>query len=224
MMPMLLLAPHNDDESLFAAFTVLRYRPVVATVFKSVKQERDGIEAKDRELETIAALCCLGQPFTGEQWPIPDDSPNDQARIAVRSILETQRTHYSHVFAPAPLEGGHEQHNLVGEEALAVFGPERVTLYMTYRRGEGRTVSEWEVPFEPEWPSAKLSALAAYVSQICHPPTAPWFLELLPMREYYAHEPRDLHVPGMEDILTADEFLAEHQEEMLAFGERARVL
>lgn len=214
----LLLAPHNDDESLFAAFTIMRYRPVVAVVFKSSKQEQHGIFADRREGETLTALACLGASGS-EQWPIRDDTPEDQARIAIRSILETQRSTYGHVFAPAPDELGHEQHNIVGEEALGVFGPENVTLYLTYRRGEGRTVSEWEVPFFPAWPSFKLAALSAYVSQMEHWTTAPWFLELLPMREYYAHKPHELLEPR-----SPDKFMEENMPAMVEFGDRARVL
>ncbi len=216
----LFLAPHNDDESLFGAFTILRFSPDVATVFKSAKQS-PAVTADERELETAIALEALGDP-RWMQWPILDTTPAAQARKAVQSILETQRTTYAHVFAPAPIVGGHEQHSLVGDVALKVFGDERVTLYHTYRRGEGRTTSPWEVPFEPSWPMGKLLALAAYGSQIAHPATAPWFLELLPMREYYAHPPNLPPEPARER--DPDEFLAENIAQMQKFAALREVL
>ncbi len=209
----LFLAPHNDDETLFGAFTIMRFAPVVAVVFKSAKQA-PAVTSDERELETALAVDTLGAE-RWEQWPIADTTPERQARQAVQSILETQRTEYEHVFAPAPVDGGHEQHSLVGNTALDVFGSDRVTLYHTYRRGEGRTTSQWEIPFEPAWPSVKLLALSCYLSQIRHPSTAAWFLELLPMREYVAHEPKIAAPAGERD---PDEFLAENIAQMQRFA------
>lgn len=218
----LFLAPHNDDETLFGAFTIMRYAPTVAVVFKSDKQRAHGIEADTREFETTLALDMLGAG-SWEQWPIRDSVSDAEARIALRSILETLRTTYEHVFAPAPDELGHEQHTLVGEVALEVFGEDRVTLYLTYRRGEGATRSEWPAPFEPGWVSAKLLALGAYASQIEHPPTAPWFIDLIPIREFYAHEPKIVMRVETDDGDVMS-FMRDHETRLQKFGILRRFL
>jgi hypothetical protein len=78
--------------------------------------------------------------------------------------------------------GGHEQHNLVAEVARTIFG-DRVQPYLTYVRGQMRTRGT-EVPFEPQWVSRKLRALACYESQIALTGnTQPWFMDDT-LREY----------------------------------------
>ncbi len=64
-----------------------------------------------------------------------------------------------------------------------------MTQYLTYRRGHARTRSEWEIPFEPWWPIAKLRAMSCYSTQITLPATQPWFVDST-LREYLAHPPK----------------------------------
>lgn len=185
------LAPHNlgDDETLFGSFLIMRFQPRVVVLFKSSKQAVVGVTDVMREWETHMALSGLtyGNTFEWEQGTIPDSISDAEAIGPLRESLARYAEKFEHAFAPAFEEGGHEQHNLVAEIALEAFGEDRLTRYLTYRRGHARSTSEFEVPFEPDWPAFKLVALGCYVSQIALPATAPWFLDYLDVREYLAH-------------------------------------
>lgn len=175
-----LFEPHQDDAVLFSAFTCRRFRPLVVTVLGSRLQHRRGTGITDvhRRSENARALALIG--CTVEQWPFWDDEP-DWPMVRRRMILlRGVGDGPAGVFAPAVEEGGHEQHNQVGELALEVFG-DRVRPYLTYRRGEGRTVGTEIVP-EPDWIAEKHRALACYASQIREPSTRSWFMDSL--REY----------------------------------------
>ncbi len=178
----LLLSPHNDDCELFCAFTAIRERPYVWVCLKSQMQEnRYGILAETRERETACALTELGSIAWG-QSTVLDTDPLMEGRLHQDFRLLFARLGPERVWAPAIEEGGHEQHSLVGEVAQQVFG-DRVQPYLTYVRGQGRTVGR-EVPFEPQWVSRKLRALACYESQIALVGnTQPWFMDST-LREY----------------------------------------
>ena len=126
--------------------------------------------------ENTAAMDILGARWM--QWRIsdrPGETDNLTERIA---SLECDL-----LIAPAVEEGGHAQHNTVGSLAQIV-GCE-IIQYMTYTRGNGRSTSANEVSFEPDWPVAKLQALACYRSQIAHPATRSWFVDY-GLREWVA--------------------------------------
>ena len=121
------IAPHNDDETLFGAFTLLRERPHVVVCLRSMVQELRGcgITYRQRERETAAAMRTLGVP-SWEQWEIPDSEP-DWALLEDRlRSLDAAR-----VFAPAVETGGHEHHNAIAAIAERAFGG-RLTAYLTY--------------------------------------------------------------------------------------------
>lgn len=169
-----LFAPHNDDETLFATWQLLRHDPHVVIVLKSAKQSDLGVTAETREAETDCALKQLGVS-SWEQWPYPDTGPDWQAVELAMQMLD-ERMEPELVLAPAVEDGGHEQHSRVGELARAVFG-DRVTAYLTYVRGQLSSRVGEEVAFEPDWPVRKLRALACYESQIGLPATRPWFMD-----------------------------------------------
>ena len=174
------LSPHNDDETLFGAFTLLRERPRVVTVLRSYVQEQrgTGVTYQQREAETGAALDVLGIT-DWEQWPYPDtDPPWDEVGGRLGS-LEAER-----IYAPAVERGGHRHHNAIGRLAESLW-PGKVTFYTTYTAW-GRTKRGRVVPWEHEWVLLKLRALACYRSQIVVPETwtAPHFLDS--QVEYYA--------------------------------------
>lgn len=165
----LLLSPHNDDESLFAAFTLLREKPHVVVVLRSEKQAAEGVTAGQRETETGAAMAVLG--CTWEQWPVGDlepDWPEIERRMACH--LDAPQ-----VFAPAYERAGHVQHNQVALLAGRLFGERRVLSYLTYTPA-GK--SEWGTPvaYEPAWPALKLQALLCYRSQLGRPDQIEHFL------------------------------------------------
>lgn len=179
MMGTLFLQPHSDDGTLFAAWTILRYRPHVVTCFEShVQAQRGGPDHATRLWEDKMALFQLGiRDFT--QLPVRDDGPDEQMLVAC--LEEFKEQEWERVFAPAVELGGHAQHNMVGDVAAQLW--EDVTFYTTYVRGQGRTRTDHEVSYEDDWPAAKFRAMACYVSQINTENCRPWFSDW--DREWY---------------------------------------
>jgi LmbE family N-acetylglucosaminyl deacetylase len=181
----LFLSPHNDDETLFGAFTILRESKdlIVAIVFDSQVQVNAGNATcgrTERRLETLEALSILGisSPLLTAFLGFPDDRPILSWSFfadAVHKIGE-----FESVYAPAVEDGGHDQHNFVGRMA-DMFFPNRVTHYMTYTN-RGKSIGT-PVRYEADWPVRKLRALACYTSQIALPSTRDHFLR--DQNEYY---------------------------------------
>jgi LmbE family N-acetylglucosaminyl deacetylase len=179
----LLLSPHSDDGCLFAAYSILAHKPLVVTVLASQLQEDrgTGITHATRAAEDACAYAILGCDHT--QWPYTDSDP-DWGGVVNAMRLMDDRLDPSAVFAPAVEDGGHDQHNQIGELAAAVFG-DRVIAYLTYTNGRERSRGGSEVPFLPSWPAVKLRALACYLSQIAEPSTGHHFIDS-GLREWYA--------------------------------------
>lgn len=147
-----LFEPHHDDAVLFACYTLLRYRPLVVTVFG---------EDNERFQESVNAMAgTLGVPY--------------QASFLSRPREAMGQVEADVVWAPMLEEGAHEQHNEVSRMASEMFG-DRCLFYATYKRGHGRTRTDNEVTPEPDWYALKLKAMACYTSQINHPHMRPWF-------------------------------------------------
>lgn len=161
-------APHSDDETLFGAFTILKYRPRVVVCFPSAG---DYGETSVREAETRDAMTVLGAGAV-EQW-------NGGDLVAQMRAFDA-RVSPARVWAP-DRKSSHPDHVSAAEAARSVYGG-RVTTYHTYVNGE-KIRSQRVVPFEPAWVSQKLRALARYESQLKHPRAHQFFLEDL--REYY---------------------------------------
>jgi LmbE family N-acetylglucosaminyl deacetylase len=176
----LLLSPHNDDETLFASFTICRWKPLVVVCLKSqIQADRGGPTASVRERETSAAMQILGVPW--KQIQEPDVDP-DWGKVGdAIEELTVRMPNLERIFAPAREDGGHEQHSAIAELAYELFGAV-VESYLTYRRGHGKSTGA-EVPFEPEWAARKLRALACYRSQIEVENTRSWFVDST-LREY----------------------------------------
>jgi LmbE family N-acetylglucosaminyl deacetylase len=164
----LLLAPHNDDETLFCSFTIQRDFPLVVIVFDSYVQEKRGnpVTWQQRRGESVRALkvfghCASWNPhFVG----VRDDEDLDAQQVATQ--LEGFVEPIERVFAPAIEPNGHAQHNAVGAAADLLW-PGRVTHYLTYTRGKGKSTSANRVAIQDgEWIRRKLRALACYESQI----------------------------------------------------------
>jgi LmbE family N-acetylglucosaminyl deacetylase len=173
------IAPHNDDEALFGCYTLLRHKPDVIVVLRSLKQEIDyGITSTTREAESAKALRILGCPH--EQWAFTDVAPDWRA---IRDRIQTLANVYDHCYAPACEQGGQRDHTFVGAFALAAFGPDRTTQYLTYTTA-GKSMNGTPVPAEDGWPEIKRTVLDCYRSQIELPGTAPHFTR--PLDEFYA--------------------------------------
>lgn len=163
----LFVSPHNDDAVLFGSFTLQRERPEVLTVFDSYAQVQRGhaaCHAEARRIEDVNAMSLL--ECTNAWGLVRDDLPIEQARPAVHRVLTDWRKYVHEVWLPAVEEGGHEQHNLVGEIGLEVFAGARIHRYLTYTRTHGKSIAGVEVSCNGEMVLMKLRALACYASQI----------------------------------------------------------
>jgi LmbE family N-acetylglucosaminyl deacetylase len=183
----LLLAPHGDDETLFAAFTCMRYGKRMHVIVCT--QDADPAIRGVRSMETKRAISLLG--CTHHEWPMSADEPNwDSAKewLGAWASDKLFATRIEKVFAPAIEVEGHEQHNAVGLLAQDVFG-DRVTHYLTYGpRGERSQHGVEVAPPTAHEIVRKLRALSCYESQITNPCSMPWFFDLLDMREWWAAE------------------------------------
>lgn len=183
----LFLSPHNDDETLFGAFTILRYQPTVVICLAPTIQEARGHAGAARSIrraETQAAMRILGADAV-EQWDDTDDAAPDWGRVEQRLRLG-RYAGYEQVFAPVPEEGGHVQHNMLGWVAAAVFGPAVIhyTTYTTAGKSEGRPWSGRK-DFDLAWIALKLRALAEYTSQLSIKPLGCWPHFLRDLEEHW---------------------------------------
>lgn len=163
------LAPHNDDESLFGAYTLMRLRPLVIIVTDSyIQPERGDTECTYdiRRQETIKAMNMIGCPvlFMG----IPDDELTEEI-LRERLKLFNPET----IYVPA-VQGGNPQHDLIGSVALDLFA-KKCERYTTYSKTELYTTGNWEIKPTQQEMELKNKMLACYTSQINLASTAPHF-------------------------------------------------
>lgn len=155
-----LFSPHADDETLFAAFTIIRHRPRVVICFPSAG---DYGATDTRTEESRAAVAILGGGPV-EQWD--GEALEDKMRALDAALRPTL------VFAPA-LHTSHRDHLATAVTAGTVFG-NRVRYFHTYSV-KGKVRLGDPVPFEPGWVERKRRALACYHSQLTHPRAAEFF-------------------------------------------------
>lgn len=177
-MSSLAIIPHNDDESLFLAFTLLREKPLVLMITDSfIQAERgDGITWKQRRNESLAAMKILGCPifFAGIS-----DTQLD-AGILV-NLFESFRG-FDKVYAPA-IQGGNWQHDLISKIAQDVFP--NLIQYTTYTKTELHTTGSVEIKPTPQELELKNRALDCYTSQLNLPSTRPHFAAVRGKSEFY---------------------------------------
>jgi len=166
-----LFAAHNDDEVLWSAFTILRYRPNVVIVFQSAGDYGD---SATREAESRDACSVLGAADF-EQWA------GGNLIAQMRAYDERERP--TLVWAPDK-RCSHPEHLAVALAAEKVFGSRLTTLH-TYDSG-GKVRAGTPVEFEPCWVGQKLRALSRFESQINHPRAVQWFVNDL--AEFYGDE------------------------------------
>ena len=155
----LLLSPHNDDECLFAAYTLMREKPLVIVVTDS--DLADGVTAHQRREESRRACELLGVPvvFLGMK-----DGTLEQHKDDLKRRLEPFASQpWSQVYAPA-IQGGHNDHDALGEVVSTMFSP--VSFYATYASGELFSPAGSEIGPTPEEVERKNRALDCYPSQI----------------------------------------------------------
>lgn len=168
-MSSLAIIPHNDDETLFLAFTLMREKPLVLLMTDSYIQPNrgeNGCSAAERRQETINACALLGCPvvFAG----LRDDSLD---KCGIEGVLS--RFHgFDKVFAPA-IQGGNAQHDLIGE-CVKKWRPDTVQ-YTTYTKTELYTEGAIEIKPSKIEQELKLKVLGCYPSQLNLRSTRPHF-------------------------------------------------
>ena len=165
----LAIIPHNDDESLFLAYTLMRERPLVAIITDSyIQQNRgDNVTADQRWNETVEAMKILGcsvmrlgiRDDVIDEWSVKD-------KLSRFAGFET-------VYASA-IQGGNPHHDLIGKVAQELFG-DKVKQYVTYASGQFYTPGTIEIKPTKEEVELKNKALDCYVSQLNLEATKPHF-------------------------------------------------
>jgi len=168
----LLLAPHADDETLFASYLAQRYAAHICVVYD-----------EGREVELNHATTWLGCSY--HQMPIPKGSDEEYVEAFLIGLRDPAgQDDWDRIIAPDVEDYGHEEHNLVGRLALTVFQDIEIIRYRTYSPRGTRSHGTPVKPDRPEWIARKLAALSCYRTQIEDPSTQPWFYDLLDMREW----------------------------------------
>ena len=181
----LFLSPHNDDECLFAAYTLMREKPLVVIVTDSDAHLAQGISAEQRREESRRACDLLGVPvvFLGLK-----DCTLEQQRDDLRRRLEPFASQpWTHIYAPA-FQGGHKDHDALAEVVSSMFSP--VSYYATYAPGESYTPAGREIRPAPEEIELKNRALECYASQIQLARTGSRFDAVRGRSEYLGDTPR----------------------------------
>ena len=176
----ILIAPHDDDFTLFAALTCMREKPLIVLVTDAYIQYNRGEIGCDKETrakETLESAKILGCSVV--RLGIRDDICNEPA------IIEKLRNFqgFDRVYAPA-LQGGNKDHDMVSNAAKAVFGA-LVTYYTTYTPSQLYTTGTQEIVGTPEEIELKNSALQCFQSQINLPATKPHFRAIAGKPEWY---------------------------------------
>lgn len=172
------LAPHNDDETLYGAFTLMRVKPLVVVVTDSyIQPERGdvGCDAETRRKETIEAMKIAECPvvFLG----IKDTELTEEV---LRERLRQFNT--EQIYVPA-IQGGNAQHDLVGKVAMELFG-HRCERYTTYTKTELYTRGNYEVKPKPDETYKKRQMLLCYASQLELNSTLPHFQAVIDQSEW----------------------------------------
>lgn len=153
------LSPHNDDETLFGAYTLIRRKPLVVVVTDSWIQYNRGerITPRQRIEETKQAMKILDVPV--EFLNIKDTELSEE-------VLKSKLMKYNpdKVYAPLPNSKNH-QHNLIGRVAKSLW-PKKVIFYSTYTADNLTPQGEIEIVPTKEEVELKNRALDCYKSQI----------------------------------------------------------
>jgi len=173
------ISPHNDDETLFGAFTLMREKPLVLIVTDSYIQalRGDGITADQRIRETLEAMKILDCPvcFGG----IPDSQITEEELFALFASFEN----FNRVYVPAVYGNGNPHHDLIGKVAIEHFGS-KVIPYATYTKDNLYMTGNTEIKPTDEEMGMKIRALQCYHSQLSLPSTRPHFEAVMGKSEW----------------------------------------
>jgi LmbE family N-acetylglucosaminyl deacetylase len=187
-----LISPHNDDETLFAAYTVQREKCAVVVVFDSHVQVARGHPEctwEVRRAETEAALKELGAPppiFLGYS---DCQKATEQFENKLADDLARRFQHVppdTKFWIPKQETGAHDHHNVVAWASETALYPRVTDRYLTYSAGQ-KSRDGIPVDFELPWVARKLRALACYKTQIEIAELGCWSHFMADQYEFYAH-------------------------------------
>ena len=157
----LLLAPHSDDEVLFASYIIQRFKPLVVVVTDAAKHQKkfgdwSGILARRKETEAAMKILGVEVEFLG----IPDNALYLDNLVINLEDFEVK----GQIFAPA-LQGGHADHDTVALAADQVW-EDRVVYYSTYTKTNLTPEGALAIIPTKKEEDLKNKALACYISQL----------------------------------------------------------
>lgn len=203
-MTRVLFAPHSDDETLFAFYTVMRHQPRIVVCFPS---ERDYGNTHTRMEESRSAMRLVGITDV-VQWHTKD---LDDMRRLMRSY--DAQFHPEAVWAPHPA-ASHVHHVIVATAAAEVFG-DRLSRYHTYDAA-GKVRAGSIVAVEPGWADLKRKALRCYRTQVTHPRARIFYDESRFELDEYTDAPAQIQAPpepagALDPILAVEDGLMPDQ-------------
>lgn len=156
----LVIAPHCDDEALFAAFIIQRTGAEVCIVTDGNSHEKFGVTAEDRRNESLAACNILGTKirFLG----IPETELNEQNLRPELNLLYWRD--WGKIFIPST-QGGNPHHDLISKVAGEIAG-DKAIYYGTYTKKNLAPAGEMEIVPTQEELRIKDAALDCYTSQL----------------------------------------------------------
>lgn len=166
----LFLSPHNDDETLFGAYIIQTWHPLVLIVTDSYIQSERGEKNCDKDTriaESTAAMKILGASV--EFLHIPDKSFTEDI---LTYALQNYQQGIDTVFTPA-IEGGNPIHDAVGRIAGKLYP--NVRYYSTYSKTRLYPEGREKVEASEYMKAMKFRALACYHSQIALDTTSIFF-------------------------------------------------
>ena len=178
-MTSLAIIPHEDDESLFLAYTLIREKPLVLICTESYIQPNRGdlgCTEEIRKQETINAMAILKCPvvFLGiKDTELSETNFKERIRPFVGM--------FEKIYAPY-IQGGNSQHDIIGSVCREVFPS--ISRYTTYTKTELWTKGDIEIVPTEEEKYLKTQALNCYKSQILLPSTRPHFEAVLNKSEW----------------------------------------
>lgn len=168
----LFISPHNDDETLFGAYTLCRERETIQVVivfdgYVQIARGHTTATHLQRREETRAALRELGVVASPIFLEFNDTDPDPWKEVRLQFMKLRSAFDPVTVYAPyvEPHGLGHPQHDAVGNIAMLVWN-QSVRRYLTYStQGKSRSLGSQQTP-EPDWIIRKHRALACYKSQV----------------------------------------------------------
>ena len=149
-----LIAPHNDDEALFTAYTIMREKPLVVIVFDGYQHQRKfGVKITTRQNESLKAMDLLDIDVVFLH--LSDEGTTEEELAKVLSQFSGR------IYAPAL--GANPQHNLVSKVCDKLF--KYVTHYCTYDKELLQKGKTEIVPTKAEM-KLKNKILKCYKSQL----------------------------------------------------------